>query len=86
MISIAVKIGFSNPIRKLTNHNPTMQFLGLAFLILIDFMLIKERAHLSHNEFFENSVIAILKGYLYFAIAFSLFVVFLTLKLKISVI
>jgi predicted tellurium resistance membrane protein TerC len=54
--------------------------LGLAFLILIGFMLVTEAAHLSHTEFFGNTVGAIPKAYLYFAIAFSLFVEFLNYK------
>ncbi len=80
VISIIVMIAFANPIRKFIDRNPSMQILGLAFLILIGFMLITEAAHLSHTEFFGKSVGAIPKGYLYFAIAFSLFVEFLNLK------
>ena len=80
VISIIVMIGFANPIRKFIDRNPSMQILGLAFLILIGFMLITEAAHLSHTEFFGNSVGSIPKGYLYFAIAFSLFVEFLNFK------
>ncbi|WP_296386051.1 TerC family protein [Winogradskyella sp.] len=82
MISIAVMIGFANPIRKFIDRNPSMQILGLSFLILIGFMLITESAHLSHTEFFGNTVGAIPKGYLYFAIAFSLFVEFLNYRTK----
>ena len=80
VISIVVMIGFANPIRKFIERHPSMQILGLAFLILIGFMLITEAAHLSHTEFFGTSVGAIPKGYLYFAIAFSLFVEFLNFK------
>lgn len=80
VISIIVMIAFANPIRKFIDKNPSMQILGLAFLILIGFMLITEAAHLSHTEFFGKTVGAIPKGYLYFAIAFSLFVEFLNLK------
>lgn len=80
VISIVVMIGFANPIRKFIDRNPSMQVLGLAFLILIGFMLITEAAHLSQTEFFGTSVGAIPKGYLYFAIAFSLFVEFLNFK------
>lgn len=80
VISIIVMIAFANPIRKFIDSNPSMQILGLAFLILIGFMLITEAAHLSHTEFFGKSVGAIPKGYLYFAIAFSLLVEFLNLK------
>ena len=54
--------------------------LALSFLILIGFMLITEGAHLSHTEFFNKNVGVIPKGYLYFAIAFSLGVEMLNLK------
>lgn len=82
VISIGVMIGFANPIRKFINEHPSMQLLGLAFLILIGFMLITEAAHLSHTKFLGNEVGAIPKGYLYFAIAFSLFVEFLNFKIQ----
>lgn len=82
MISIVIMIGFANPIRKFIETNPSIQMLGLAFLILIGFMLITEAAHLSHTTFFGNEVGAIPKGYLYFAIAFSLFVEFLNYKIS----
>ena len=81
MISIAIMIGFANPIRKFIDTNPSIQMLGLAFLILIGFMLITEAAHLSETAFFGNKVGAIPKGYLYFAIAFSLFVEFLNYRI-----
>ena len=80
MISIGIMIGFANPIRKFINAHPSVQILGLAFLILIGFMLITEAAHLSNTEFFGKTVGAIPKGYLYFAIAFSLFVEFINFK------
>ncbi|MEQ9582977.1 MAG: TerC family protein, partial [Arenibacter sp.] len=43
---------------------------------------IMESAHLSHAKFFGNEVGAIPKGYLYFAIAFSLFVEFLNIRMQ----
>ena len=82
VISIGIMIGFANPIRKFINTHPSMQLLGLAFLILIGFMLITEASHLSHTELFGNTVGAIPKGYLYFAIAFSLFVEFLNFRIN----
>jgi len=81
VISIGIMIGFANPIRKFIDTHPSMQLLGLAFLILIGFMLITEAAHLSETEFFGKTVGAIPKGYLYFAIAFSLFVEFLNFRI-----
>lgn len=80
VISIIVMIAFANPIREFIERHPSMQVLGLAFLILIGFMLITESAHLSGTVVFGRSVGAIPKGYLYFAIAFSLFVEFLNHK------
>ena len=82
VLSIFVMIGFANPIRKFINNHPSVQLLGLAFLILIGFMLITEAAHLSHTSLFGNEVGTIPKGYLYFAIAFSLFVEFLNYRFK----
>ena len=80
VISIIVMIWFANPIRKFIDTHPSMQLLGLAFLILIGFMLITEAAHLSHTSLFGKEVGSIPKGYLYFAIAFSLFVEFLNYR------
>ena len=82
MISIGIMIGFANPIRKFIDAHPSLQLLGLAFLILIGFMLITEAAYLSHTKIFGNMVGAIPKGYLYFAIAFSLFVEFLNFRIQ----
>lgn len=82
VISIAVMMIFANPIRRFINEHPSMQLLALSFLILIGFMLIAEAAHLSHTEFFGNPIGAIPKGYLYFAIAFSLAVEFLNMKMR----
>ncbi len=82
VISIFIMIGFANPIRKFINAHPSIQMLGLAFLILIGFMLITEAAHLSNTSLFGKTVGAIPKGYLYFAIAFSMFVEFLNYRIK----
>jgi predicted tellurium resistance membrane protein TerC len=81
VISIAIMIVFANPIRKFIENHPSVQLLGLAFLILIGFMLITEAAHLSETKLFDKTVGAIPKGYLYFAIAFSLFVEFLNFRI-----
>ena len=82
VISIVIMIAFANPIRRFIDLHPSMQVLGLAFLILIGFMLITEAAHLSHTSIFDQTVGAIPKGYLYFAIAFSLFVEFLNFRIQ----
>lgn len=82
MVSIGIMIGFANPIRKFIDTHQSIQILAFAFLIMIGFMLITEAAHLSETEIFGKSVGAVPKGYLYFAISFSLFVEFLNYKVQ----
>ncbi|OIQ29142.1 MAG: hypothetical protein BM564_08005 [Bacteroidetes bacterium MedPE-SWsnd-G2] len=82
MISIGIMIRYANTIREFIDNNPSIQMLALSFLILIGFMLITEAAHISQTSIFGQTVGAIPKGYLYFAITFSLFVEFLDFKLK----
>ncbi|XLS27517.1 TerC family protein [Flavobacteriaceae bacterium M23B6Z8] len=82
VISIIVMMVFANPVREFINKHPSIQLLGLAFLILIGFMLIAESAHLSHARIFGQEIGAVPKGYLYFAIAFSLLVEFLNMRFK----
>jgi predicted tellurium resistance membrane protein TerC len=80
VISVVIMMLFANPVGKFVDQHPSIQILGLSFLILIGFMLIAEAAHLSHLVVFENEIGSIPKGYLYFAIAFSLGVEFLDLR------
>lgn len=82
VISVVIMMLFANPVANFVNEHPTIQMLGMAFLILIGFMLITEGAHLAHFSIAGSEVGAIPKGYLYFAIAFSLFVEFLNMRLR----
>ncbi|WP_372746641.1 TerC family protein [Lutibacter sp.] len=82
IISIIIMMIFATPVSNFVNKHPTIQMLALSFLILIGFMLITEGAHLSHIEIFNKPVGAIPKGYLYFAIAFSLGVEALNMKVR----
>lgn len=82
IISILIMMIFANAIRSFIAQHPSIQLLALSFLILIGFMLIAEAAHLSETRIFNREVGAIPKGYLYFAIAFSLLVEFLNMRLK----
>lgn len=83
VISIIIMMIFAGPVSKFVNNHPTIQVLGLSFLILIGVMLLAEGSHLAHIHFFgDNEVTSIPKGYLYFSIFFSLFVEFLNLKMK----
>jgi predicted tellurium resistance membrane protein TerC len=82
VISMVIMMVFSSPVGRFVNAHPTIQMLALSFLILIGFMLITEGAHLSNAEIFNQQVGAIPKGYLYFAIAFSLGVEALNMRVR----
>ncbi|UZO79969.1 TerC family protein [Aquimarina sp. ERC-38] len=82
IISVLIMMLFATPVGRFVNKHPSVQILGLSFLILIGFMLIAEAAHLAHLEIFDSKVGTIPKGYLYFTIAFSLFVEFINFKLR----
>lgn len=82
VISIAVMILFAGPVSRFVNKHPSIQILGLSFLILIGIMLVAEGGHLAHIELFGQHISAISKGYLYFAIFFSLMVEFFNLRLR----
>lgn len=82
IISMVIMMVFANPVGTFVNRNPTIQILGLSFLILIGFMLITEGAHIGHIEILGSSIGAIPKGYLYFAIFFSLIVEVLNMRLR----
>lgn len=82
VISVMIMLVFSGPVSKFVNEHPTIQMLGLSFLILIGVMLLVEAAHVSHLKIFDTVVGEIPKGYIYFAIAFSLLVEVLNMKLK----
>jgi len=82
VISMLIMMIFAVPVGEFVNKHPTIQMLALSFLILIGFMLVTESAHLANAEVFGQHVGAIPKGYLYFAIAFSLGVEALNMKVR----
>lgn len=82
VISILIMMVFANPVGEFINKHPSLQILGLSFLILIGFMLIAEAAHLSHLKVFGSEIGSIPKGYLYFTIAFSLLVEFINFQFR----
>lgn len=81
VISVLIMMQFAVPVGNFVNKHPSIQILGLSFLILIGFMLLTESAHLSNALIFGNHVTPVPKGYLYFAISFSLLVEVLNMKM-----
>jgi predicted tellurium resistance membrane protein TerC len=71
IISVAIMMLAAGPISDFVSRHPSIKMLALAFLILIGTALIGEGLH------FE-----IPKGYIYFAMAFSLGVEFLNLRTR----
>ncbi len=71
IISIAVMLIFAGPISRFINKHPSLQILALAFLIAIGIILI---ANGFHQEFS--------KGYIYTALAFSLFVEMINIRMR----
>jgi predicted tellurium resistance membrane protein TerC len=64
-------LAFAGPITRFINQHPALQILALAFLIAIGAILIA-------NGFHQN----IGKGYIYTALAFSLFVEMINIRMR----
>lgn len=71
IISILVMMIFAGKISNFINKHPTLQVLALSFLILIGFMLSIEAFH-----------IHVPKGYIYFAVFFSLLVEVINIRMR----
>lgn len=71
ILSMLVMIGYSGIITRFINKHPTLQMLALTFLIVIGILLIAESFHQE-----------ISKSYIYTAIAFSLTVEMLNMRLR----
>lgn len=81
VVAVMMMLFFSGPISAFVNNHPTIQMLALSFLILIGVMLLVEAAHLAGITLFGKEIHEIPKGYIYFAIGFSLLVEWLNMKL-----
>ncbi|MCD4832386.1 MAG: TerC family protein [Bacteroidales bacterium] len=71
IIAMGIMMVAAGAISRFINNHPTLQMLALSFLILIGFMLILEAIDLH-----------VPKGYIYFAVFFSLFVEALNMRLR----
>ena len=82
IVSIIIMMSFAAPVSRYINKHPSLQILGLSFLLLIGFMLIAESAYLSNTTFFGSSMGRIPKGYLYFSITFSLGIEMINMRIR----
>ncbi|WP_347157296.1 TerC family protein [Pontibacter chitinilyticus] len=71
ILAMGIMLAFSKYVSDFVNEHPTVKMLALSFLILIGFMLALEAVH-----------VHIPKGYIYFAMFFSLVVEMLNMKLR----
>lgn len=69
IISMLVMLAAAKSVSDFVNNHPTIKMLALAFLLMIGFMLVVEAFHYE-----------VPKGYIYFAMAFSLIVELLNLR------
>ncbi|MCS6801387.1 MAG: TerC family protein [Chloroflexota bacterium] len=69
VIAVAIMLISADAVSRFVNRHPTVKMLALAFLLLIGMSLVAEGLHFH-----------IPKGYIYFAIAFSVFVEILNLR------
>ena len=71
VISLAVMLIFAKKISDFINHHPAMKLLAVSFLMMIGLVLVVEGLH-----------VHVPKGYIYFAMAFSLGIELLNMKIK----
>ena len=71
IISMIVMLAAAESISNFVNKHPTIKMLALSFLLMIGFMLVLEGFHQE-----------VPKGYIYFAMAFSLIVELLNMRTK----
>jgi predicted tellurium resistance membrane protein TerC len=71
VVSVGIMLFAAEPISKFVNNHPAFKMLALAFLMLIGFALVS-----------EGFGIVIPKGYIYFSMAFSLFVDVIQMKMN----
>ncbi len=71
VIAIVVMLVAAGPLSKFVEEHPTVKMLALSFLLLIGFSLVA-----------EGFDVHVPKGYIYFAMGFSVFVEFLNLRLR----
>jgi predicted tellurium resistance membrane protein TerC len=71
LVAVAVMVWFINPVSNFIERHPTVKMLALAFLLLIGVVLVADgfKQHIP-------------RGYIYFAMGFSVFVEMLNLKLR----
>lgn len=82
IISVSIMMAFAGTVSEFVNKHPTIQILGLSFLLLISVILMAEASHLAHINLMGQEVHSIPKSYLYFAIFFSLLVEFINMKVR----
>lgn len=74
IIAMVIMMVFAGPVSNFINKYPSLQVLALSFLLLIGFMLILEGLP-------EQLSLHVPKGYIYFAVFFSLFVEMVNIRL-----
>jgi len=74
VIAVGLMMVFAKPVGDFVERHPTIKMLALSFLLLVGMALVTDGVHIN--------VLHIPKGYIYFAIGFSVMVEMLNLKLR----
>lgn len=81
-LSLLSLILFKEPLQRIFKKHPSINILGLGFLLLVGFAMLIESAYLSHLQIFGADVGMLPKSYLNIAILVSLIFMFLAVKLR----
>lgn len=71
IISMLIMLAFAEKVSNFVNNHPTVKMLALSFLLMIGMLLV-----------LDAFAVEVPKGYIYFSIAFSLFVEMLNLRMR----
>ncbi|MBA3899930.1 MAG: TerC family protein [Bacteroidetes bacterium] len=71
VIAMVIMLVFAEKVSSFVNNHPTIKILALSFLLMIGMLLILDAFH-----------VHVPKGYVYFSLAFSLFIEFLNLRMR----
>ncbi len=76
ILSLLITLAAASSVTNFVDKHPTVKMLALSFLLMIGFLLITE------SFIINGHPVEVPKGYVYFAMAFSLFVEVLNLKMR----
>ena len=81
-LSLVILLLFKDSLQGVFKKHPSVNILGLGFLILVGFSMLVEGAYLSHFHLFGSDAGFLPKNYIYIAISLSLLIMYLVVKIR----